>query len=115
MNSFVKQFLAFVKGDEPEVLAQKAWRQANSALSSQISSRKGDIVSFEDKVLEAKEHLAKARVNFGNPIIIGEKNVYIQNLINAKNDVIKAEKELRNYLEVTEFLETELAALGKEE
>ena len=55
MNSFVKQFVAAVKGDDVEVQAQKAWRSAESALKVQIAAREGDTISLEDAVNQAKE------------------------------------------------------------
>jgi len=113
MNSFVKQFIAVIKGDDAEATAQKVWRQANSALTSQISSMKGDLIGKEDKVIEAKEALSLARVNNGKSI--SDRNKYIQDLTNAKNKLTEAEKELNNFNNLIKFLEDELSSLSKEE
>lgn len=92
MNSFIKQFIAIVNGDDAAVTAQKAWRQAESALKVEIAAREGDSISKEDDVTTAKEKLSLALVNNGKPI--ENRTEYIDNLITAKNNVSKAEKAL---------------------
>jgi len=108
-ESFIKQFVAFVKGDDAEVLAQKALRSADSALTSHIAIAKGDLVSKEDAVESAQEALASARVNGGAPIV--DRDQYVRNLINAKNALIDAEEALEAHQEMIEFLEENLASL----
>lgn len=68
VKSFINQFVAAVKGDDVEATAEKAYRQANSALKSQISSLEGDTINLEEKVNDAKEKLASAGINDGNLI-----------------------------------------------
>lgn len=110
MNSFVKQFVASIKGDEAEVKALKAWRKAESSLQVEIALLKGKTVDLESKVDDAKESLEKARINSGN--IIGTD--YINNLKIAKNNLSKAELELSNHKKELVFLEEEYANLSKE-
>jgi hypothetical protein len=112
MNSFVKQFVAAVKGDDVEVQAQKAWRSAESALKVQIAAREGDTISLEDTVNIAKEELVKARINYGQPITNREE--YIDTLIDAKNDLTEAEQELNFHMEELNFLKEEYKALNAE-
>lgn len=115
MNSFVKQFIATVKGDTTEAQAQKSWRSAESALKTQIASKEGDTISFEDRVEIAKENLNMARINGGVPIDAQHRAAYISNLFDAKNDLTDAEYELKMHLEEIAFLKEEYANLQKED
>jgi chromosome segregation ATPase len=109
MNSFVKSFVAIIKGDDAQVKAEKAYRQALSGLKSQINSLDGDTVNFEDKLQDAKEAQAIARVNNGQPI--ANRDEYVRNLISAKNRVTEAEEALDTHKAKITFLKEELAAL----
>jgi len=113
MKSFVKQFVAKIKGDDAEVLAQKALRQADSALKTQIATLNGDTITFEDALEGAKEAQANARINNGNPI--SDRDAYVENLLDAKNDVTDAEEALTCHKAKIAFLQGELDALGNEE
>lgn len=112
MNSFVKQFIAAVKGDDVEVQAQKAWRSAESALKVQIAAREGDLIALEDEVSKAKEDLDKYRINNGKPI--SDREEYINNLITAKNNLTYAEDNLSELTAELGFLKEEYEKLGKE-
>jgi len=112
MNSFVKSFVAIIKGDDAEVKAQKAYRQAVSGLKSQINSLEGDTISFEDRVTDAQEYQSKMRVNNGQPI--DNRDTYVKNLINAKNNVTEAEEALATHKAKIDFLKGELEALEAE-
>lgn len=112
MKSFVKQFTAVLTGDNAEAQAQKALRQADSALKTQVASLKGDTISFEDKVEQAKENLGLARVNNGN--LISSRDSYVQGILKAKNALTEAEEALKAHLEKIAFLEAELKALDEE-
>jgi hypothetical protein len=112
VKSFVKQFAAILVGDNSTAKAEKALRQADSALKTQIASLKGDTISFEDAVTDAKESQAKARVNNGNEI--SNRAAYVQNLLEAKNRVTQAEEALETHLAKITFLEGELTLLNEE-
>ena len=111
LNSFAKQFVAAIKGDDAEVRAQKAWRSAESALKVQIANLDGDVIRKEDNVEAAKERLANARINGGN--VITDRDAYVANLISAKEALTKAEKELEAHAKTTDFLKEEYANLAK--
>lgn len=111
-KSFIKEFVAVVKGDDAEASAQKALRQADSALQTQIASLTGDTITLEDKVTAAKEAQVLARVNGGN--VITDRSVYVRNLLNAKNAVTMAEEELKTHKEKIAFLQGELKGLSEE-
>lgn len=103
LNSFQKQFIAFVKGDDAEALSQKVWRQAESGLKVQIAALSGDLIRKEDKVASAEEKLAGSLVNFGKTI--EDRDSYVQNLIQAKEELIQAEEDLQNHKDTICFLE----------
>ena len=111
-NSFVKQFIALVKGDEAEIKALKIWRQAESAFKVQIAALGGDLIRKEDSVSQAEEKLAKALVNGGNEI--NDRDQYIANLISAKESLKQAEKQLTAHKETIAFLEEQYALLKAE-
>lgn len=111
LNSFATQFVAAIKGDNAEVLAQKAWRSAESALKVQIANLDGDVIRKEDAVTVAEENLTSARINHGSPI--SDRDAYVQALLNAKESLTKAEKELEAHVKTTDFLKSEYEALSK--
>ena len=111
-NSFVKQFIALVKGDEVEAKAMKYWRQAESAFKVQIAALGGDLIRKEDAVTQAEENLSKRLVNNGNEIT--DRDAYIANLISAKESLKQAEKHLLAHKDTIEFLEKQYAKLKAE-
>ena len=113
VKSFINSFVALVSGETDTVVAEKVWRQAESALASQIPALKGDLVALEDKVQEAKEILAKARLNFGK--LVEKRESYVEGLLIAKNAVTIAEENLADHKEKIAFLESELKNLSEEE
>lgn len=113
MKSFIKQFVAVVTGDNAEAQAQKVLRQADSALKTQIAALQGDVITLEDAVENAKEQQVLAKVNHGRTIT--DRNSYVRGLLDAKNEVTKAEKALELHKEKIAFLESELATLDEVE
>ena len=113
VKSFINSFVALVSGETDTVVAEKVWRQAESALASQIPALKGDLVTLEDKVEEAKEFLAKVRLNHGK--LIERREGYVEGLLRAKNAVTNAEENLADHKEKIAFLESELKNLSEEE
>ena len=112
LNSFAKQFVAIIKGDDAEAKASKVWRQAESAFKVQIAALGGDLIRKEDAVVQAEEKLAKALVNGGNGI--NDRDQYIANLISAKESLKFAEKQLAAHKETIAFLEEQYALLKAE-
>ena len=112
VNSFIKSFVAIVTGDNATAQAEKAKRQADSALKTHISILKGDLVSKEDAVTAAAENLVKALVNNGKSI--ENRDVYVSNLLNRKNEDTIANSELKKHLEKIAFLEGLLSLLDAE-
>jgi len=112
VKSFVRQFINEVKGDDVAVKAEKAFRQASSALRTQINSLEGDRVNLEDKVTDAKEAQNRARINNGSPI--SDRDAYVKSLLSAKNTVTNAESALETHDAKIAFLKDELASLETE-
>lgn len=110
MKSFVKEFIAVVVGDDATAKGEKVFRQASSALNTQIASLKGDLISKEDALEEAKDAQKLARVNKGN--FITDRNDYVAQLLSAKNTVTQAEEALELHKKKIAFLESELASLN---
>lgn len=113
VSSFVKQFVAAVKGDDVKVQAERNYRQAKSGLKSQISSLEGDTINLEIKIEEAVETQKKMRINAGKPIT--DRDSYVENLIEAENNVKSAKKTHEKHLAKIEFLKAEMEALDKQE
>lgn len=112
VKSFVKQFVATVTGDDVTAKAEKAFRQSESALKSQIASLNGDTINLEDRVEDAKSKLELAKINSGNPI--SDRDDYIAHLLTAKNAVTSAENALETHKKKIAFLQETLEDLSKE-
>lgn len=109
IKSFVKQFIASVTGDDVQAQAEKTFRQAQSALKSQIASLDGDTINLEESVKEAQDALEGAKINNGE--LIDDRNYYVSNLISAQNSVTEAEEDLAAHKTKIEFLKKTLAEL----
>ena len=112
LNSFAKQFVAIIKGDDAEAKAAKVWRQAESAFKVQIAALGGDLIRKEDAVSQAEETLAKKLVNNGNEI--ADRDQYISNLIQAKEILVQSKKQLDAHKATITFLEEQYALLKAE-
>jgi hypothetical protein len=111
-KSFIKGFVAAIKGDDAEAQAAKVWRQAESGLTMQIAALKGDLIRKEDAVTDAQENLDSARINSGKQIT--DRDGYVSNLISAKENLVRAEKQLEAHQKTIAFLEEEYANLKAE-
>ena len=94
--SFKNQLLAHLKGDDNTVIAEKRWRQANSAFTSHIAQMEGKSIDFEDAVDQAKENYKMACINNGNSI--DDKAAYIRLVINSHNAVTTAQEALETHI-----------------
>jgi hypothetical protein len=111
-KSFIKSFVAAIKGDNAEAQAAKVWRQAESGLTMQIAVLKSDLIRKEDAVTDAQEALDSARINGGK--FITDRDNYVAGLIQAKERLIQAEKQLEAHQKTIAFLEEEYANLKAE-
>lgn len=111
VNSFIKQFVAIVKGDDAEALAQKTLRQADSGLKAEIACLQGDTVAFEDAVEQAEESLQNAVVNYGS--VITDRKQYVRGLLDAKNRLTDAQEALKTHQAKIEFLQGQLDSLNE--
>lgn len=109
IKSFIDQFVAFVKGDDAEVLAESVYRQRKAALNTKLHNSDGDLVDREQAVEDAKKELFKARLNYGKKISNKEgRDLYIRNLVEAKNNVTKAQEALEDLKDLIKFLKEEI-------
>ena len=97
IESWKNQFMAGIKGDSDAVVAERAWRGAKSQLSAEIARLEGQTVVLETNVEDAQEAAVKARLN--NHQVIKPDTKYIDNLLTARNNVVKAEKDLKVHKE----------------
>lgn len=109
MKSFVKEVVAIIQGDNAEATGQRILRQADSAFKTQIASLTGDTIALEDKLEDAKEALRMARLN--NAQLIGDRNYYIRNLLQAQNVIVDAEEALEAHNNKLAFLREQAALL----
>jgi hypothetical protein len=114
VKSFIKGFVALVQGDTAEVLAQKVFRQVQSALNTQIAIMTGDQVAKEEAVTDAVERYQKARLNYGRELHSNDRTAYVKTLVDAHNGVKEAEEALNTHKETLEFLRNELVTLETE-
>ena len=112
LNSFAKQFVAIIKGDDAEAKAAKVWRQAESAFKVQIAALGGDLIRKEDAVVQAEENLAKRLVNNGNEST--DRDAYIADLLSAQEFLRDSQKNLTAHKDTIEFLEEQYAKLKAE-
>lgn len=112
VKSFIKQFAASITGDSATAQAEKALRQADSALKTHIAVLTGDIVSKEDAVTTAKERMQQATINNGNAIT--NRDAYVRGLFDAKNALTEAEEALKLHKEKIDFLASQQKALDAE-
>lgn len=101
-KSFVKEVVAILSGDNAEATAQKILRQADSAFKTHIAQLNGDTIALEDKLEVAQEQLRLARLNNGK--LISDRNVYIKNLLEAKNNLTAVEEEVEAHAQKLAFL-----------
>jgi len=111
INVFETSFIKTAKDENIEELAEKTWRNAESALKSNISNLEGDSIDFEDSVENAEADLNAARVNNGEAIL--DRPLFIANLVSSKNYLTNAQDALKNHLATLEFLKKEYASLKK--
>ena len=87
LKNFVQAVEAKLKGEDASTVAKKIQKQADSAFKAHIASLTGDTIALEDAVESAQEALDNARIN--NAQTISNRNQYVQNLVAAKNNLIK--------------------------
>jgi hypothetical protein len=109
VSSFMRQWTAFVKGDDDKALGEKNYRKAKAALQAQIHATQGQIVSLEIKLEEANARVENSIINFGK--LIEDDYAYVQQLIDAEDAAKKAEKVLKEKQAYIDFLERKLSEL----
>lgn len=111
IKSFVKGYLALVKGDNETAQAEKSFRYAKSALTSQISKMEGDIIAKEEKLTDAKEYADKALLGHGSPLTEYTRDNYVSDLIKSEENVKSAQKALDQHKGTIDFLKEKLAKI----
>jgi hypothetical protein len=100
VNSFVKQVVARLKGDDNEVVAQRVARKAMSAIEGQIAALKAQVVDDEQRVEDAQEYLD----NMIYPTsVFSDNRAYCQNIVNAHAQLENAQETLKATQDSIEF------------
>lgn len=115
VKSFIRQFVAYVQGDDATQLAEKVYRKSSTALSAQIASLESQTVDLEDVITEKEEELLSAIHNNGKEIT-GEngKQEYIKSILRAKQLLETAKETLSSHQETVAFLKTTLEEINSE-
>jgi predicted nucleic acid-binding Zn-ribbon protein len=104
VTSFVKTVMARLQGDTDQVIAIKNERLATSAIETQIALKKGEVVEMETKVEDAREALADVMY----PTTTINRDTYVRDLLQAKNNLQDKEDELEAVKETLKYLEDTL-------
>lgn len=111
MKSFIKEVVARVAGDQAEVVAQKNYRKATSAVKSQIAALQAKEVDDEASVDTANENLEIAKFP---TLAITDNKSYISNIKYYQDAIDKANDTLASTRESIAYFEALLASYDKE-
>jgi len=100
VNSFVKEVVARLKGDDNEVVAQKVARKAMSALEGQVAALKAQLVDDEQRVEDAQERLDNA---IYPTEVFTDNRMYCQRIVAAQESLDSANEVLTATQESIEF------------
>lgn len=93
MKSFIKEVVARVAGDQAEVVAQKNYRKATSAVKSQIAALQAKEVDDEAAVEQANENLENAKF----PVTpITDNKTYVSSIKRYQDNVDAAAQALED-------------------
>lgn len=92
VNSFMKQVVARLKGDDNEVVAQKVARKAMSAMEGQIAALKAQVVDDEQRVEDAQEALDNA---IYPTAVFSDNRAYCQRIADAQARLESAQETLK--------------------
>jgi len=91
VSNYIKQTIAFLKGDENSVIAARNERKADSTLVGQIASLKYQKVQAEIELEEAKDALEKAKFP---TTAIANGDDYLNSIKSAQSKVEEREGKL---------------------
>lgn len=102
LNSFGKEVLARLVGDNNEVQAQKITRKAMSAVGGQIASLKANLVDAELELDNAREAYDNAKYPSSYP---NNNSEYCEGLVDAQAQVDRAQDKVDDIKDSIEFFE----------
>lgn len=105
-TEFLTLVETIIKGEDAATVATKIQKDAISGISTQLAVKRDHLLTLEDEVEAKKESLTVARTNAGKPIT--ERKNYVATLMQAKRNLLVAEKALVLHKKEIEFLEDEL-------
>jgi DNA repair ATPase RecN len=107
VNSFVKQVVARLKGDDNEVVAQRVARKAMSAIEGQIAALKAQLVDDEQRVEDAQEMLDNA---IYPTAVFSDNRRYCQEIADAHTRLENSKESLKATQDSIEFFTNLLEA-----
>ena len=98
VKSYVKQVLAFVKGDKDEAIAARNLRIIASGCVSQIGTLGAQKVQAEEAVILAEERLEKCKLSIVDDKVIpvNDSSAYFRDIRNYQEQVDDAKEKLEN-------------------
>lgn len=100
VSNYIKQTLAFLKGDEEGQLAARNERKADSILRGQLATLENEKVNAEIALETAQDELAIAKYPTK---LIGSPESYIEGIKSAREKVVKAEKHVKDIQSSIEY------------
>lgn len=102
---FIERVVAFLNGDDEEVVAANIKRKALSYLKAATGNYDVMLIKADEKIESAQEKLEKALMNNGSTEFTEN---YISNLVNANNALIEAQEKKVSIEEIKKFLEEQM-------
>lgn len=100
LSKFVQATIAFITGDTDTVVALKNERLAKASIKGQLSALEGALVNAEVAVESAKDNLEKAIYPTS---LITSQQYYYENIVDAQNQLDRAEEELADIVASIEY------------
>ena len=103
--NFIERVVAFLKGDDKEVVAANIKRKALSYLKAATGNYDVMLIKADEEIESAQENLEKALMNNGSTEFTED---YISNLVEANNRLLVAQEKKKAVEETKEFLKEQL-------
>lgn len=111
VKSYIKEVTARLKGDQSEVIVQKNYRKAISAINGQLAAQRARLVDDESAVEDAQEALNNAK--YPTELISNNSN-YIRDIQSAQNRLDNAEETAANTAATIQYFEALLTEFDSE-
>lgn len=103
MSKFTEKIKAYLEEQQEAREISKSWNVANAAFKSKLAVYESEMLNHEFAIEVAQEKLKSAEVNGGKPI--HNRDEYINQLLDAKDELTNAENRKEELLRTIEFLQ----------